>query len=102
VDRISDDALFVFIRLHAARGNEDTISAELTRVVTASRSEPGCVSIHAFRSARDVRLFLIHSVWNDADAFDNHATMPHTVSFIETVDVLLDEPREVTRTHRLV
>jgi quinol monooxygenase YgiN len=63
--------------------------------------ELGCVSIHAFGSARDPQLFFIHSVWKDADACDRHAHMPHTEEFIETVDRLLDEPREVTRTRRI-
>lgn len=101
VEVISEAALFVFVRLHSAPGNEDAIRAALTMVVRASRAEPGCVSIHAFRSARDPRLFFIHSVWTDADAFDRHARMPHTVEFIETVDQLLDEPREVIRTHQV-
>ena len=70
-------------------------------VVTASRAEPGCVSMNAFRSGRDPQLFFIHSVWKDADAFDRHAKLPHTVAFIETVDRLVDQPREVTRTHRI-
>jgi quinol monooxygenase YgiN len=98
----SEAALFVFVRLHSAVGNEEKVRAALTKVVRASRSEPGCVSIHAFRSARDPRLFFIHSVWNQGDAFDLHAQMPHTVTFIETVDGLLDERREVARTHAIV
>jgi quinol monooxygenase YgiN len=101
VDPTSDAALFVFVRLHSGLGNEDRIRAALTKVVSASRAEPGCVSIHAFRSGRDPQLFFIHSVWKDADAFDRHAGLPHTVEFIEVVDRLLDEPREVTRTSRI-
>ena len=101
VDAMSDAALFVFVRLHSGLGNEDKVRAALTMVVTASRAEPGCVSIHAFRSRRDPQLFFIHSVWKDADAFDRHAGLPHTVAFIEIVDGLLDEPREVTRTSQI-
>ncbi len=101
VDATSDAALFVFVRLHSGLGNEDKVRAALTMVVTASRAEPGCVSIHAFGSGRDPQLFFIHSVWKDADALDRHAKLPHTVEFMETVDGLLDEPREVTRTRRI-
>ena len=102
VDTSSDAALFVFVRLHSAAGNEDRVCDALMAVVKSSRLEPGCVSIHAFRSAGDRRLFFIHSVWNDGGAFDIHAQLPHTVTFMQTVDGLLDERREVTRTHRFV
>lgn len=44
------------------------------------------MSIHAFQSGRDPQLFFIHSVWKDADAFERHAMLPHTLEFMETVD----------------
>ena len=94
-------ALYVFVRLHSRLGNEETVRSALARVATASRGEPGCVSMQAFQSARDPQRFFIHSVWKDADAFDRHATLPHTLEFMETVDRLVDEPREVIRTSRI-
>jgi quinol monooxygenase YgiN len=97
-----DDArVFVFVRLHAAAGSENDVRAALNDVLTASRLESGCVRMDAFRSIRDPRLFFIHSVWRDAEAFELHATLPHTVEFISTVDTLLDEPRQVARTRRM-
>ena len=93
--------LFVFVRLHAGDGQESRVWEELTRIVGPSRQEPGCISMGVFRSIRDPRLFYIHSVWADETAFDAHATMPHTAHFIEAVDRLLDQPREVTRTERM-
>lgn len=89
---ISKRLVFVFVRLHSAPGNEDKVRAALTSVVTASRTEPGCVDIHAFTSFRDPQLFFIHSVWKDTDVFGLHAKLPHTVEFIDTFDRLLDEP----------
>jgi quinol monooxygenase YgiN len=59
------------------------------------------VRIDAFRSIRDPQLFFIHSVWKDAEAFDLHATLPHTIEFIDTVDALVDEPRQVARTRQV-
>ncbi|HSL51242.1 MAG TPA: antibiotic biosynthesis monooxygenase, partial [Candidatus Deferrimicrobiaceae bacterium] len=66
-------------------------------VVGPSREEAGCLDIHAFRSARDPRLFYIHSRWVDETAFDHHAGLPHTTRFIERVQTLIDHPLEVTR-----
>ena len=79
--------LFIFARFHAREGREG--------------AEPGCLAIAAYRSARDPRLFFIHSRWIDEAAFDIHAGLPHTVRFVERVQKLIDHPLEVTRTHAI-
>ena len=94
--------LYIFGRFHARAGAAAGVEAALRAVVPPSRSEPGCVSIHAYRSARDPRLFHIHSRWIDEAAFETHATLPHTVRFIEEVQALIDHPLEVTRSVLLV
>jgi len=43
-------------------------------------------------------LFFIHSRWVDEAALQVHAGLPHTVRFLERVDALLDQPRDVART----
>ncbi|MGB7844862.1 MAG: putative quinol monooxygenase [Candidatus Acidiferrum sp.] len=92
---------FVFVRLHA-RGDEEKAVEEALREVTGpSREEPGCLGFHVFRSVRDPRLFYIHSRWVDEAAFQKHAVLAHTERFLKKVDALLDQPREVTRTHMI-
>jgi quinol monooxygenase YgiN len=93
--------LFIFGRFHARPGNEPAVETALQTVVAASREEAGCLGIHAFRSARDPQLFYIHSRWVDEAAFDLHATLPHTVRFIEDVERLIDHPLDVTRARLL-
>ncbi len=89
--------LFIFVRFHARTGSEPALETALAEVLTPSRAEPGCLSIHAFRSTRDPRLFYIHSRWIDEAAFDTHASLPHTVRFVERVQPLIDHPLDVTR-----
>jgi quinol monooxygenase YgiN len=89
--------LFIFARFHAAADNEDAVAKALDAVVPPSREEAGCLSIHAFRSIRDPRLFYIHSRWRDEEAFEYHASLPHTVRFIERVTPLIDHPLDLTR-----
>jgi len=91
----------VFVRLRARAGEESAVEEALREVAGPSRAEPGCLSFHTFRSMRDPRLFFIHSQWLDADAFQQHAELPHTVRFLERVDALLDQPRDVTRTEMI-
>lgn len=92
---------FVFVRLHALEGEENAVEAALRDVTGPSREERGCVSFHTFRSMRDPRLFFIHSRWVDETAFQKHAGLPHTLRFLERVDALLDQPRDVTRTEMI-
>ncbi len=90
-----------FVKLHAREGEERAVQEALREVIGPTREETGCLSIHAFRSIRDRRLFYIHSRWVDETAFQVHAGLPHTVRFLERVDALLDQPRDVTRTEMI-
>ena len=93
--------LFIFGRFRARPGSETAVENALRKVVAPTREEAGCLSIHAFRSARDSRLFYIHSRWVNEAAFDFHAGLPHTVRFIEEVQPLIDHPLDVTRANLL-
>lgn len=87
--------LFIFGRFHSRSGHESAVEDALRNL--PSREETGCVSIHAFRSIRDPHLFYIHSRWTDEAAFENHASLPHTLHFIAMVDPLIDHALDVTR-----
>jgi len=93
--------LYGFVRLHARDGQESAVEEALREVTGPTRAEAGCVSIHVFRSTRDRQLFFIHSRWMDEAAFQAHGGLPHTVRFLERVDALLDQPREVARTEMI-
>jgi quinol monooxygenase YgiN len=93
--------LYIFGRFHARAGHEGAVADVLHEVLAPSRAEPGCLSIHAYRSVRDPRLFYIHSRWRDEAAFELHAGLPHTVRFVERVAPLLDHPLDVTRAARI-
>ena len=93
--------LFIFARFHARPGSEDAVAGAMLDTVKPTRAEPGCLSIHAFRSVRDPRLFYIHSRWTDEAAFDHHAGLPHTARFIERVTPLIDHAVDVTRSEQI-
>ena len=91
----------VFVRLQARAGEENKVEEALREVMEPSRKEPGGLSFHLFRSMRERRLFYIHSRWVDAEAFQKHAELAHTRRFLERVDPLLEQPREVARAERI-
>jgi len=90
--------LFIFARFHALDGRETDVAAALRAVIAPTRAESGCLAINAFRSVRDPRLFYLHSCWRGEAAFETHATLPHTLTFLRQVQALIDQPLEVTRT----
>ena len=90
--------LYIFARFHARPGHEPAVADALSDVFGPTRDEPGCLGIQTFRSIRDPRLFYLHSRWTSEEAFELHATLPHTVRFIERVEALIDHPLDVTRT----
>ena len=93
--------LFIFARFHARPRTEGAVAEVLRDILVPSREEPGCLSIHAFRSIRDPQLFYIHSRWKDEATFEYHAGLPHTVRFLERVEQLIDHPLDVTRAERI-
>jgi quinol monooxygenase YgiN len=90
--------LFFFARFHVRAGSEGAAEQALRSVIGPSRAEAGCVSIHAFRSTTDPRLFYIHSCWTGEAAFEAHAGLPHTKNFIEQMESLIDQPLDFSRT----
>jgi quinol monooxygenase YgiN len=89
--------LFIFARFRARGGLEAALATALRDEVDASREEPGCLAHDAYRSTRDSKLFYIHSRWADEPAFELHVERPHTVRFVEQVQLLIDHPLDVTR-----
>ena len=93
--------LFIFARFRARAGCETALAAVLLDVLGPTRAEPGCLSIHVFRSIRDPQLFYIHSRWTDEAAFEDHAALPHTVRFVARAEPLIDHLLDVTRAKQL-
>jgi quinol monooxygenase YgiN len=93
--------IFVFARLHARPGKRCDVHKAMFEVQGPTRQEPGCLGYGAFQSVRDPDEFYIHSRWKDMTAFEQHAQLPHTVRFADSVEPLLDHPFKVTLTEQL-
>jgi quinol monooxygenase YgiN len=89
--------LFIIARFHAREGKEEAVADAMRDMRDPVRAEAGCLGIECYRSIRDPRLFYVHSRWVDEAAFDLHASLPHTVRFLERVLPLIDHPLDVTR-----
>jgi quinol monooxygenase YgiN len=87
--------------LHAIEGKATEVAAAMREVMAPTREEPGCLAIGGYRSTRDPLLFYIYSRWADEAVFERHATLPHTVWFLEQARPLLDQAFEVTRAEQI-
>ncbi len=94
--------LFNFPRFHAQAGNAGKVEDAIHAVLAPTSKEPGCLSIHAFRSTGEERLFYVHGRWQDEAAFERHIRLPHTMHFVETVEKLIDHPLDVTRARQII
>jgi quinol monooxygenase YgiN len=95
---MATEQLYIFARFRARQGNQDAVEAALRHVVPPTRAEAGCLALNIFRSTGDPQLFYLHSKWVDEAAFDHHASLPHTLKFVETVGPLIDHEFDLTRT----
>jgi quinol monooxygenase YgiN len=93
--------LFLFARFHARSGCEVALREAIQAVAGPTKLEQGCLSYQVFRSVRVPGEFYIHSRWRDMGAFELHASLPHTVRFISTVEPLIDHPLSVSLTEPL-
>jgi quinol monooxygenase YgiN len=96
------EELDIIARFHARPGRESDVAAAIHTISVPTRAEPGCIGYQVVRSTRDPALFFIHSRWKDEAAFDHHATLPHTVRFLEAVQPLIDHPLDVTRAKTII
>ena len=94
-------SIHVFVRFEPLPGKAAAFREEVLRVVEATRSESGCLSINVFESLREPLVFAIHSEWRDEAAFELHATLPHTVRFLKAAEKLLSHAVEGLRTRAI-
>jgi quinol monooxygenase YgiN len=94
--------LYIFGKFLVRAGEEQNFEAALREVVSLTRAEAGCLEVHGYRGVRNARLCYLHSRWRDVETFEAHAKLPHTERFLERVEKLLEEPRDVKRCERIV
>lgn len=78
----------------ARAGEEDTVRAFLTELVSASRAERGNLAYQAFEDAERPGVFRIFEVYADERAFHAHAESEHFVRLARDGAVPLLRERE--------
>jgi quinol monooxygenase YgiN len=89
------------VRFQPLAGMEAAFREELLRVNKPSREESGCLRIDVFESLREPLEFAIHSEWVDEAAFERHATLPHTLRFLDAAAKLVTHSIEGLRLRQI-
>lgn len=74
---------------------------DVLQVAKRSRTEPGCLRLDVFESLRELFIFAIHSECVDEASFELHATLPHTVRFLEAAAKLQAHPIQAVRLRQI-
>jgi len=90
-----------FVRFEPIPGKEMAFREELLRIIEVTRTEIGCLAIHAFESLQAPFVFAIHSEWVDEAAFELHAQLAHTVRFLGAAEQLLTHPVQGLRSREI-
>ena len=94
-------SIHFIVRFEPQPEKEADFRTELLQVIKSSRTELGCVAIHAFESLREPSQFAIHSEWADEAAFELHSQLPHTLQFLAAAERLLAHPVHGLRTRQI-
>ena len=94
-------AFHFMVRLEPLPGKADELREELSRVAGPTSAEKGCLKMRVFESVRALAVFAIHSEWVDEAEFDLHATLAHTVRFVEAAERLTGQPVQGLRSREI-
>lgn len=86
----------VVAHVRARPGLEETVRAELLKLVAETRKEQGCVNYDLHVSADDPGHFMFYENWESLAHLDRHAASPHIQAFRARSPELLLEPTQVT------
>lgn len=77
----SQTSIIVFGTMDCDVANLHRFKSEAERVVTATRSEPGCLAYHIVLEDEARGRFLTVERWADAQALAEHMKTPHVAAF---------------------
>ena len=79
----------------AKTGKENALEEELSKLVSPSRKDDGCISYDLHRNSDDRSVYIFYERWESKELLDQHLAQPHLTAFGEKVGELLDGPSDV-------
>ena len=86
----------VVARIKAKQGKEAQVKQMLSKLLSPTRSEAGCINYDMHESFDNPAHFLFHENWTNQEALNKHLETAHLKKFLSQADQLLEEPVEIT------
>lgn len=75
------NSLAVTVRLKIRPSSAAKMQVVARDLITAARTEDGCIQYDILQSHDDETLFFVSMVWRDEEAYRNHAASPYLRAF---------------------
>jgi quinol monooxygenase YgiN len=80
---VTESPIILNVIFEAASGREEELSAALSALVEASRTEPGCLAYELNSSTEKPGTFLFYEKFADQAALDEHIASPYFQKFVK-------------------
>ena len=85
------EKLTIVAKITAVPGSEDSVRAELEKLVAPTRAEAGCLQYDLHRDLENPRVFLFYENWETKPHWEAHMKTPHLAAFGAATQDLLEE-----------
>ncbi|GHB19025.1 lipoprotein [Pseudovibrio japonicus] len=91
--------LTIVANIHAVKGKEDLLKAELEKLIDVSRADAGCLQYDLHVDNDDPTHFLFFEQWESRALWQDHMNMPHLTAYIVATEGAVDRytVNEMTR-----
>jgi len=93
---MSNNNVTVIAQVKVKECVEKKVRDELMKLVTPTRSEPGCIVYDLYQDADSDAHFMFYECWKSKKDLDEHLQKPYIKAFIEKADEMLEEPMNVS------
>jgi len=93
---MSNSNVTVIAEVRVKEGMDENVREELVKLVTPTRSEPGCVVYDLYQSGDSNSLFMFYECWKSKKDLDEHLQKPYIKAFMEKAGEMLAEPVKVS------
>jgi quinol monooxygenase YgiN len=100
-ERHQSGRVTVIARIRAKAGLEETVLQEMSKLLSPTRSEPGCINYDLHVSSSDPTHFMFHENWESESDLARHLQSPHLKAWLERAPQFLALPVEIERWSRV-
>lgn len=79
-------SLIIVASIHAKKGQEARVLAELEKLVAPTRVETGCVQYDLHRDNDDPAHFLFYEIWENRELWQQHMNAAHLTAYMQATE----------------